>query len=590
MIGLTKQQRAAVEHRGNLLLSACPGSGKTRVILAKLLSLTDDVSGTPKFIGCITYTNAAVDEIEARLRLFGNGDTARKCDVSTIHAFCLNFILRPYCWLVPDIPAPFKVMTADTADFEQIVAIVEEEAGRSIQRSTYDDYSSLRIDAQGKPCGKGYASGIVTTDSAHRYWQLVRGRGYLDFSQILYYSWLILSNHSFVGRGLAARFHWLLVDEFQDTTDIQLAIFRELQRHLGTRFFLVGDHNQSIMSFAGARPDLAHQFATHIQAELNLRLTGNFRSGQKVIDAAEAVIPNTPPMTPEGEAKTIDATVYYVRPHRPIDAITDYFLPLLEHDGIPLGKAAILAPWWTHLVPVARGLRDQGIPVYGPGARPYRRKRLFVDLAEQLGACAGSDHYLGLPGVERAIFRLVNEIGGKTNFEIFSYEGRRTALKLIYAARAQAEAHSGGANWLTNMAAAAADMLYLDGWIEVETKNSLVLSASEMIDDMRASGVDLANLQIADLGLFANPDHAMKLITLHHSKGREFDAVAMINLNEGQLPNYRASSQADIDDARRQFYVGVTRAKKLLLMVSDRSDHRNRPTRFIAETGTSLTQ
>ena len=81
MIRLTPEQRDAVEHHGNLLLSACPGSGKTRVILAKLLTLADQVVDTPRFIGCITYTNAAVDEIEARLRKYGNNAITERCEI-----------------------------------------------------------------------------------------------------------------------------------------------------------------------------------------------------------------------------------------------------------------------------------------------------------------------------------------------------------------------------------------------------------------------------------------------------------------------------------------------------------------------------
>lgn len=71
-----------------------------------------------------------------------------------------------------------------------------------------------------------------------------------------------------------------------------------------------------------------------------------------------------------------------------LEAITDHFLPLLEEHNISLGKAAILAPWWQHLIPVARALRGFDVPVFGPGARPYKRSRLFAVLAEQLGACA----------------------------------------------------------------------------------------------------------------------------------------------------------------------------------------------------------
>src|ERR1700748_151237 len=116
MISLTSEQKAAVDHRENLLLSACPGSGKTRVILAKLLSLSDDVASSAQFIGCITYTNAAVDEIESRLRIFGSSISSEKCEISTIHSFCLQHVLRPYSWLIGDVPTPFKVITREMSD------------------------------------------------------------------------------------------------------------------------------------------------------------------------------------------------------------------------------------------------------------------------------------------------------------------------------------------------------------------------------------------------------------------------------------------------------------------------------------------
>tara|TARA_R110000782_G_scaffold269707_2_gene368342 strand:+ start:4019 stop:4348 length:330 start_codon:yes stop_codon:yes gene_type:complete len=106
-----------------------------------------------------------------------------------------------------------------------------------------------------------------------------------------------------------------------------------------------------------------------------------------------------------------------------------------------------------------------------------------------------------------------------------------------------------------------------------------------MMSDMRNRNVDVDNLEISDLGLFANPDNAIKLLTLHNSKGREFDAVAIIHANEGQIPHFTARTQMEFDEARRLFYVGVTRARKHLLVVSDQLDHRNRPTRFIAEAG-----
>ena len=102
---------------------------------------------------------------------------------------------------------------------------------------------------------------------------------------------------------------------------------------------------------------------------------------------------------------------------------------------------------------------------------------------------------------------------------------------------------------------------------------------------MQANHVDLANLLISDMGLFANPEAALKLITLHNSKGREFDGVALICMNDGSIPHFASSTQEEYDEARRLFYVGLTRAKKVLLVASDQSHRRNQPTPFIAEAG-----
>lgn len=106
-----------------------------------------------------------------------------------------------------------------------------------------------------------------------------------------------------------------------------------------------------------------------------------------------------------------------------------------------------------------------------------------------------------------------------------------------------------------------------------------------MLSDMQASKVDLANLLISDMGLFANPEHALKLITLHNSKGREFDGVALICMNNGSIPHFSTSTQEAYDEARRLFYVGLTRAKRVLVVASDQSHWRNTPTPFIAEAG-----
>lgn len=585
MTFLTEDQKRAVDCDGNISLSACPGSGKTRVIIAKLLRLAEAVEGTPRSIGCITYTNAAVDEIESRIKQVGTNALSERCEIVTIHAFCLQFILRPYRWLSTDVPTRFKILTREMRDFERIVSAVEDEFGLTVQFRTFDEYASIRMTLDGSPAGTGIENGIVSDASARRYWDLVRQAGYIDFSMILYYSHALLNAHEFIAEGLSSKFSWLLVDEFQDTTDVQIEILKLLNARLNTRFFLVGDEHQSINAFAGARPDLAHAFSSDIGARNDIAISGNFRSGPHIIEFAQTLINRDPAMYSAGLAVHNTGSAEYQHAASPINAITDYFLPLLESSGVPLGKAAILAPWWQHLLPVARTLREFDVPVFGPGARPYQRSRLFAVLAEQLGACVDAETFAHLPGVEKAMFRIINDAMGNVRFDVFSYLGRRTAIKLVYEAKQIAETFPGGAAWLETAAQTSAHVLLLDGWIDRATADALVGSVQEMLNDMRARNVDVDNLEISDLGLFANPDNAVKLLTLHNSKGREFDAVAIIHANEGQIPHFTARTQSEFDEARRLFYVGLTRAKKHLLVVSDQTNYRNIPTRYLAEAG-----
>jgi len=110
-----------------------------------------------------------------------------------------------------------------------------------------------------------------------------------------------------------------------------------------------------------------------VQAEQNLVLTGNFRCAPQIVGPAETLTPRMPAMRSVGAAASVAGTVEYRHVQSPIEGITDHFLPLLETQGIPLGQAAIVAPWWRHLIPVARRLREFDVPIYGPGARPYPR-------------------------------------------------------------------------------------------------------------------------------------------------------------------------------------------------------------------------
>jgi DNA helicase-2/ATP-dependent DNA helicase PcrA len=270
------------------------------------------------------------------------------------------------------------------------------------------------------------------------------------------------------------------------------------------------------------------------------------------------------------------------------DVITDYFLPALESLDIPHGEAAILAPTWFSLYHLSRRLREYGISIVGPGARPYRRNSQFAPLAEQLCGYMMEPRPDSIAAIERTLFNTVLNITGRASFDILSYAGRVTVFRLIHEAKALHAAHQSAIDWLEAAANRFTETLIEDGYLSRAEKDLFSMSVEEMKTHMRNNRVDLENLTIDDLGIYASPDAALKLSTLHNAKGREYQAVAMIDLHEGRIPFYRSRTNEEFEEARRLFYVGITRAKRLLLYVTDESHSRNQPCRFLRDDGVGL--
>ena len=581
-MSLTGEQMDAVRCADNLMLTACPGSGKTRVIISKLSRTIDDVRDTPRAVACITYTNAAVHEIEARLRHHIQPGDDAYYDICTIHSFCLNHIFRPFCHLIKGYKDGFKVLTPDSADFERHVTAACAAFNRhNLTFRDFEEFTQLRLNADGEPVGYALERGALTAEMARAYWKRIREDGFIDFANIIYYSYHLLKKHPEILSYVSAKFAWLLVDEFQDTTDLQVGILSLVADAGRTRFLLVGDPCQSIFRFAGARSDLADEFAARIGARTDMQLSGNFRSSPPVIAHANVLYPRTPPMKAVGRAKKYTNEPVWQNGNTAFEVITDYFLPALDGLDIPVGDAAILAPTWYSLFPLGRRLREYGVSIVGPGARPYRRNRLFAPLAEQVCAYLMEPDPEAIVGIERTLFNTVLNATGRTCFDLFSYRGRVIVFRFLDNARQLHNVHMGGIAWLETAARAFTEILTDEEYLSPSESDLFVMSVEEMKADMRNNKVDLANLTIADLGIYASPDAALKLSTLHNAKGREYRAVAMIDLHEGRIPFYQATTDEEIAEAKRLFYVGVTRAEQFLLYVTDSNGYRNTPTRFL---------
>jgi len=564
-------------------LTACPGSGKTRALAAKLINCLEEVRGTPRRIACITYTNPAVYEIEDRLKTYGSAGDEDSCDISTIHSFCLANILQNFYWHIPEYRSGFRVLPSDSERYRELVEAVCGEYGIQQQFRVY--FENIGREPDGSPVE---IQGI-SSDAIKAFWDMLLKEGYIDFSNIIYYTYRLMLESPEITDAIACRYAWILVDEFQDTSALQVEILKLIADRKITKFFLVGDPHQSIYGFAGTRRELMDDFASHLGAERGFKLLTNFRSSRPIICHAEKLCPREPPMTAGGKSAHFTEEPRYIHCTNAFDAITDYFLPALNEMKISYGESAILAPWWVKLLQVGRQLRDYGVPIIGPGARPYRRNHLFALLAEQICAYIEQQDPKIFYNIERELFLLISNATGSVDFKVYSYHGRVAVMKLINCGIELKEKCGNGVVWLKEASQEFSEILMADGFLTAAGSELIKESVAGMELDMKNNGVDTDNLSVSNLGMFANSDKSMKLLTMHRAKGREFDAVAIIDLHERRVPHFSATTDEAVDEYRRLLYVSITRARRLLMYMTDEESAWNRPSRFLGSEGLDLT-
>lgn len=576
---LNKSQKSAVDYDGNVCLVSCPGSGKTRTIVSKILVCLDEVRGTPRKVGCITYTNTGVYEVESRLKSYGTSEEENNYEICTIHAFCLNNILRPYHHLLDKFSTSFDVATPDNELFQKTVTDVSNDC--SLERWTADLFSSIQRESDGEihtPDG-------ISPEAAEIFLDTINDSGYVTLGDIVYYAYKLLDQNQFIARGLSSKLAWLLIDEFQDTSSSQVEILKIIYNQGRTKFFLVGDTNQSILGFAGAHPEKMAETAEYIHARTDIKLLGNYRCSSRIVICAEKLCPNSPPMEAVGETKEFDLEPQYVHARTMLEGITDYFLPAVEELGIPLGEVAILSPWWIPLMHLGRRLRERELPIIGPGARPYKRSLEFAQFAEQACSYIIKRDAESASGVQKALYIMLLNITGSPNWNVYSYQGKITLYKLLKLAKSHHHTDEAAIDWLILVSQGVADILIEDEYLPSEYRNVIIDSAQTMVSSIRQHIDDANNLSVDYLGLFARPRDCIHLLTMHRAKGKEFDAVAVVDMHEGKVPHFKATQ---FEETKRLLYVATTRARKLIMYITDSFDARNRPSRYLGPHGINI--
>src|ERR1017187_8049851 len=476
---LTDEQRKAVSEPGHICLVSCPGSGKTRAIIAKPLHCIESVRDTTRRIACITHTNAAADEIDSRLRENCFGDDDLYYDISTIHGFALQNILRPFHHLLPELRNRFTILTADMEAYSDKA----KELMKRYQLKAFAFEEFERV--QRAPDGNPSQVETLPVDLQREWCAWLDENAYVTLNEIVYHAGRLVSSYAHIASALASRFAWILVDEFQDSSPGQILILKEIHKYARTTFFCVGHPNQSIYRFAGASPELLIEFADHIHANTDHHLTGNFRSSANICAHAERLCASDPPMRAVGEYAECPIVPVHQTVANPAEGIFDHFLPAVRELGVPLGKVAIMASWWVSLFNLARELRRQNIPAVGPGARPYKRSHLIAQLVEPIGAyleCPESEIAIA---VQRALFVVIANLTDHALYSVFDFRGRVAICKLLAEAAAAREVSDYAVAWIADATMRFTRVLVDAELLTADAADVLQESASQMIADIQ---------------------------------------------------------------------------------------------------------
>ncbi|HSJ10470.1 MAG TPA: UvrD-helicase domain-containing protein, partial [Longimicrobiales bacterium] len=295
-----EQRRAVLRTEGPVLILAGAGSGKTRTLVYRITHLVRGADIDAGRIVAVTFTNKAAQEMRERVSDFA-GDEAKRVTISTFHSLGVR-ILREYGSRL-GLPKKFAIYSAG----DQMGALRSACAEIHIDDDSFDlkrvmrqisDWKTRGLDpmAAAKAVQAEHARGnrsddyaVLSADAYHRYEETLRACGAVDFDDLLLLTVRLLRDDDAVRQALWKRWHYFMIDEYQDTNAVQLEMARILagpRRNL----CVVGDDDQSIYAFRGADVANILEFERHFPGATVIRLEQNYRSTQRILAAANAVI------------------------------------------------------------------------------------------------------------------------------------------------------------------------------------------------------------------------------------------------------------------------------------------------------------
>ncbi|MCA9409612.1 MAG: UvrD-helicase domain-containing protein [Candidatus Omnitrophica bacterium] len=613
LTGLNEEQRLAVEHRGSpLLVLAGAGSGKTRVITTRIAHLLHTKDAKPSDILAVTFTNRAAKEMKERVGSLVGEKRGQELSVSTFHSFCATLLRKEIeplgftkRFTIYDASDQRTLMGRVFHDFSQgadkfdIGAFCYRISLAKNRGETPETYQAERHDK--------YDERVPAIWEAYQ--EALAARDALDFDDLLMKTLELLDNHPEVLGKLRKKYRHILIDEYQDTNLIQFRIAKSLaEEH--RNLCVVGDDDQSIYAWRGADVANILEFQRHFPDARVITLDRNYRSTGTIIKASNEVISrNTKRMvkvlrSQGGEGQPIDL----VGTQDEVDEanyVADQIKELRVHYNLEWSDFGVLYRSNVQSRTFEMIFRQRQIPYVVVGGMDYFARKEIKDIASYLRVLNNSKDEVSL----RRIINVPKRGIGDNSLMKLNESARISGLPLYQMLNPKTRptlpdaAHKGIEEFLEllrktrarireqGIAPAVLGLIEESGYLEELEKTSASPKAFEIKKEMV---LDLANAAAAYertesspslLGFLQNAsldtdyqsgkdekrysDNCVRLMTLHSAKGLEFPVVFLAGVEEGILPHARAAVlDNEVHEERRLMYVGMTRAKKHLIITT----------------------
>lgn len=619
-----EQSEAAKTTEGAVRVLAGPGTGKTQTLISRYCYLTDMVGVPPKNILCATFTNRAANEMKQRVRrVLGDMDLGYIC---TFHAFCVQLLKEDIHVL--NFPKNFVIL--DVEDQKQLLLKIFEEMKLTLREATVKRTLDEVLEAK-KMYATSYIDYIYELNNDQlkakfsrcadrdeeiflRYLYEQKKSFGCDFNDLINFTTYILENFPDVLEKWQNRMQYVMVDEFQDVSERQYKIARLLAGKHGN-LFIVGDPDQTIYSWRGSHIKLFMDFDKVYLDAKTILLTTNYRSTPEILKASDTLIEKNIIRFPKELKATKGHGEKPLFNHADTEKEEAEWIyseiMKLKESNVSLNKIAILYRAHYLTRPLEECFVQKGLvyKIYS-GIEFYGRKEIKDVICYLRMIISGDDI---------AFLRTINTPSrkiGKKKIDFLKDYAEKTGCSLYHALKENIRSgifratqapryieaiESVKADYTASRLGDILQMILArsgyEEFLRLQGDQERLDNVAELKRAVEEAGKDDdATLEdfLARIALYTNLDkedkqEAVRLMTIHTSKGMEFPYVFICGLDEGVFPSRRVSTPEEMDEERRLAYVAITRAMNRLYL-SDSEGISNDgvfkfPSRFIFDAG-----